>query len=265
MTPFLGVLRKELKITFTTPVAYSVFFLFSVVASALFWLKLTDYEATVQKTQHMDDLELLGQLNFTDLILSPLFANVLFIFVIIVPILTMRTFAEEKRQRTMELLMTTPIEPWQVVLAKYLAMLVTVGCIVGLMLIYPVILHVFGSNSMVGQSVVDWPTTLLGIFGTFLAAAMFAAVGLFFSSTTENQVVAAVVSALVLFLMLMLARAGAELPGWPGDVVTFLAPTSHILTFSRGLFDLQDTLYYVSVAGFFLFFTQRAFESQRWT
>lgn len=265
MTPFLGVLRKELKVTFTTPVAYVVFFLFSVVSSALFWLKLTDYEAAVKKTQHMDDLELLGQLNFTDLILSPLFANVLFIFVIVVPILTMRSFAEEKRQRTMELLMTTPILPWQVVLAKFLATLVTVGCIVGLMLVYPTILAIFGSNSMVGQSTIDWPTTLLGIFGTFLAAGMFSSVGLFFSSVTENQVVAAVVSALTLFLLWMLGRVGAELPGWAGDVATFLAPTSHILNFSRGLLDLQDTLYYVSVTIFFLFFTQRAFESQRWT
>jgi ABC-2 type transport system permease protein len=264
MTPFLGILRKELKIAFTTPIAYVVFFFFTLLSSLVFYDQLLEYEKQVQKSRHLEDAELLQLLNFNDIILTHLFVSVQLIFVFLIPILTMRMIAEERRHRTMELLMTTPISPWQVVAGKYLAYLAVLGCMCGLVTVYPVILSIFGTNTLVGVSVIDWPTTLLGILGVFLTGAMFGAVGFAFSSVTESQVVAALLTLFGLLLLWFVARVAEEAPGWLGETLVFISPLSHMASFARGILHLGDVLYYVTVGFFFLFFTHRMVEGQRW-
>lgn len=264
MTPLLGIIKKELKVAFTTPIAYVVFFFFTLLTSLLFYNQLLEYEKKLQRARHFEDTELLALLNFNDVILAPVFLSVQVILAVLVPILTMRMLAEEKRHRTMELLLTTPIRPIDVVLGKYLAYLLIVVCLCALVLIYPAILTVFGSNSLVEASVVDWPTTLLGTLGIFLTGIMFGAVGFCFSSLTESQVLAAVLGIMVLLLMWLLARFGQETAGWVGETMAYISPVSHMGNFVSGVLHLGDVFYYLSVAGFFLFFTHRMVEGQRW-
>lgn len=264
MTPLLGILKKELKVTFTTPIAYVVFFFFALLTSLLFYNQLLDYERKLQRARHFEDAELLAQLNFNDVILAYVFINVQLIFVFLIPILTMRMIAEEKRQKTMELLMTAPISPWQVVVGKYLSFLVVVLSLCALVVVYPAILHHFGTNSLIGASVIDWPTTWLGILGMFLTGAMFGAIGFAFSSTTENQIVAALLTLFALLLLWFVARLGQETPGWLGGVLLFLSPLSHMVSFVKGILHMGDIFYYVSTCLFFLFFTHRMVEGQRW-
>jgi ABC-2 type transport system permease protein len=260
----LGILKKELKIAFTTPIAYVVFFAFTLWTSIVFYKGLLGYEEALQRSRHLEDDELLGMLNFNDFILSQLFANVQIVFVFLVPALTMRTFAEEKKQRTMELLMTTPIGPWQVLVGKFLGYLTVVACLCFVVAVYPMILTVFGTNTLVDASVIDWPTTLLGLGGVFLTGAMFGAIGFFFSGVTESQVVSALLTFFTLLVFWQLMGFAQEAPGWLGAALMYLTPFSHMTNFARGVLHLGDVVYYLSVSTFFVFLAQRVLEGQRW-
>jgi len=260
----IGIIKKELKISFTTPVAYVVFFLFTLLSSLIFSNQLREYERMVQKSRHIEDPEVLAQLNFNDVILTEMFINIQIIFIFLIPILTMRAFAEEKKQRTMELLMTTPITPLTVIIGKLLANLVILLCLCAILVVYPVILTMYGTTTLVGASIIDWPTTMLGLFGVFLCGAMFSSVGFAFSSLTENQVVAALLTFFLLLLLWFLGGAAANVYGWLGDVLTFVSPLNHISNFAKGVLHVGDTLYYVSLAVVFLFFSYRMVEGERW-
>jgi ABC-2 type transport system permease protein len=264
MIALVGLIKKELKVAFTTPVAYVVFFLFTLLASLMFSNQLREYERMVQKSRHIEDPEVLAQLNFNDVILSEMFVNVQIIFIFLIPILTMRAFAEEKKQRTMELLMTTPITPITVIVGKYIATFIVLVCLAALLFTYPVILTAYGTISLVGESVIDWPTTILGISGVLLCGSMFAAAGFAFSALTENQVVAALLTFFLLLLLWFLGGAANNVHGWLGQVLGFASPLSHINSFARGLFNLGDALYYVSFTAVFLLVTYRMVEGERW-
>lgn len=264
MTALFGVIRKELKIAFTTPIAYVVFFFFTLLTSLLFYNQLIDYESRLQRARHFEDPELLAQLNFNDVILAYVFLNVQLIFVFLIPMLTMRAFSEEKRQRTMELWMTAPITPWQVVLGKYAAFLVVLVCLCGVLLVYPALLSVFGTSSLVGASVLDWPTTALGLLGIFVMGAMFGAVGMAFSTTTENQIVSALMSFFALLLLWFVARLGQDTGGLLGELLRYASPLTHVVRFIKGILHFGDLAYFLSVTWFFLFLTHRVVEGQRW-
>jgi ABC-2 type transport system permease protein len=265
MIALIGIIKKELKISFTTPVAYVVFFFFTVIQSLLFWLLLIDFESSLQRFQHFEDPELVERLNFNDSILSVLYVNMQLFLMLLTPILTMRLIAEEKKHKTMELLMTSPIRPWQIAVGKYAAYLIMLVGLCSIGLVYPVLLTVYGSSSIVGSGIIDWNTTFMGLVGLFLAGAMFGAIGFAFSAVTENQVVAALVSILVLLVLWFLAQAGAQTQGWLGDVFTFVSPVSHIENFAQGVLDLGDVLYYVALTAVFFLFAHRMIEGQRWT
>lgn len=263
MTPFLGIFKKELKVAFTTPVAYVVFFLFALISSAIFWSQLRDYERLVQRSKHIEDAEFLAQLNFNDVILTELFVNVEIIFIFLLPILTMRVFAEERKQKTMELLMTTPITTGTVVFGKYAAMLVVLVCLIALLFVYPIILTMFGESS-INASVVDWNTCLLGMLGVFLCSVTFSAVGFAFSSFTDSQIVAALLTFFLLLLLWFLGGASATVHGVVGDVLGFLSPLNHIQNFAKGVLHIGDVVYYLSMATLFLVVAYRAVEGQKW-
>lgn len=160
--------------------------------------------------------------------------------------------------------MTSPIRSWQVIVGKYAAYLVVIACICGVILVYPLILSIYGTNSMVGFSVIDWPTSLLGIFGVFMAGAAFGAVGFFFSSLTDSQIVAALFSFFTALLSCLMMLIGQKFEGLLGNMIAFLSPVSHIGNFARGIFDLTDFVYFISVAVLFLALTTRMVEGQRW-
>lgn len=265
MTAFWGLFKKELKVAYTTPVAYVVFFLFSMVSSLIFWLRLLEFERTAQRAKHMSDPTLVDLINFNDVIITYLFTTIEIVFVFVMPILTMRLIAEERRQKTLELLLTSPVRPWQIVAGKYAATCVSVLALCGLALVYPVILHVFGQSTLVAGSAIDWPATWLGLFGLFLAGAMFAAAGLFFSSVTENQIVAALIGLMSFLFLWFLGLAGEQAETGLGAVMIWLSPMTHLASFAKGVLSTADVGYFVSAVVLFLFLTHRTLEANRWT
>jgi ABC-2 type transport system permease protein len=254
----IAILRKELRLYFTTPVAYVVFAVFTIVTSFFFLRILTHFQRTITANTQMQP-QLLQYLNFTDHVIAPLLVNVAVILVFAIPFLTMRLVAEERRTRSFELLMTCPVRPWQIAVGKYAAALAVVAVMLVIVLIYPVLVAAY---AQIGS--VAWTTVLTGLLGLFLLGAGFTAVGLFISSLTSSQIIAAFVSWCVLMLLWVIGWAAADNTGLTRDILAGLSAVEHIRGFTRGLIDMKDLVYYLTLAGFGLFLTHRSLESQRW-
>jgi ABC-2 type transport system permease protein len=257
----LPIARKELNVYFATPVAYVMFTLYVVIASYFFLRLLGNYEQISLQYMRFNAPELMSRLNFQDMIFRGLFGNMGVILVFVVPFLSMKLLAEEKRTRTIELLYSTPVTATDVVVGKYLAALAMLGFAIGLTLLYPVLVQVLAKDT----AGVDWRSVGTGYLGLFLLGACFMAIGLFISSLTENVTVAAFVTFVVLLMLWILQWLAGELEGGAREVVLYLCSTTHLDSFGRGVLDLKDLAYFLSVIVFGLFATHRAVEAHRWS
>jgi ABC-2 type transport system permease protein len=258
----IAIARKELNIYFATPIAYVMFTLFVVIGSFFFLALLSQYELTSLQYMRFNNPELMNRLNFQDMIFRGLFGNLGVILIFIVPFLTMRLVAEEKRTKTIELLYTTPISPLEIVFGKYLSALAILACALGLTLLYPALLQVLAKDS----AGVEWRSVALGYLGLFLIGAAYMAIGLFVSALTESQVVAALITFVVLLLVwLGGALSAGKLEGSAREVVLYLTAVTHLDSFSRGVLEPKDILYFLSIIVLGLFATHRAVEAHRWS
>jgi ABC-2 type transport system permease protein len=174
----------------------------------------------------------------------------------------MRLFAEEKRNKTFELLMTTPVRPFELVLGKYLGGLGIITSALGLTIVFPLILSAFGASS--SGVVLEWPTVLLGYGAVLLWGGTCMAVGMFISSLTESQMVAALLTFVVL-LPWMLLRGLAQGTQEPmRSFITYLAFDSQLQNLLKGVLDLKALVFFFSVILFSLLLTHRTVEAQRW-
>ncbi len=237
MSNTLAIAKRELRAYFLSPMAYVVAAVYLAVMGGFFGFMLYySQEAT----------------------LYYLFLNAipLLFLVLVAQVLTMRLLADEQRQGTLELLLTSPIRDWEVVLGKYLASLVTLLLMVALTIYCPLTLLRIGNP--------DVGVMLASYLGYVLLGASMLAIGLFASSLTQNQIVAAVIG-IGITLILWLSGAVTDLVGGTaGQVFGYLPIFDHFLDFVRGIIDTSDIIYYLSVIGLFLFFATRALESQRW-
>jgi len=258
MRNILAIFLKELRITFTTPVAYVAFTVFTIVSSFFFLRMLSEFQRRIMIATQMRP-QVLQYMNFTDHVLQPLFYNVAVILIFVVPFVTMRLIAEERRARTFELLLTSPVTPFQIVLGKYLSTLVVVLVMVLLVLVYPLLVWVYAEYG--GP---EWATVFTGLVGLFLVGAAFAAIGLFISSLTSSQIVAAAITFCTLLLLWVVGWAATDNTGITRDVLSGMSAIEHIRSFAKGVIDSKDLVYYLSLAFLGVFLTHRALEAQRW-
>jgi ABC-2 type transport system permease protein len=257
----IAIARKELNIYFATPIAYVMFTLFVVIGSFFFLSLLSQYEYVSLQYMRMNNPELMNRLNFQDMIFRGLFGNLGVILIFIVPFLTMRLIAEEKRTKTIELLYTTPITPLEIVLGKYLACLSILAVALGLTLLYPALLQALAKDT----AGVEWRSVLLGYLGLFLIGAAYMAIGLFISALTESQVVAALITFVVLLMSWIVGWSAQKLEGWFREFVLYLTAVTHLESFSRGVVEPKDLVYFLSIVLLGLFATHRAVEAHRWS
>src|SRR5437870_7741444 len=257
----IAIAKKELNIYFATPIAYVMFTLFVVIGSYFFLRLLGAYEQASLMYMRFNAGEMANRLNFQDAIFRNLFGNLGVILIFIVPFLTMRLVAEEKRQKTIELLYSTPVTPGEVVWGKYLAALAVLVCTLAFTLLYPALVQLVARDA----SGVEWRSIFLGYVGLFLLGAAYMALGLFISSLTESQVVAALVTFVILLMTWIVGWMAAETEGVKRELVTYLSSVSHLDSFSRGTVDLKDLVYFLSICALGLFATHRAIEAHRWS
>jgi ABC-2 type transport system permease protein len=249
------IYKKELRLYFTSPVAYVILTIFLLIAGYFFFSIFSFF--TRASMQMAMNPQMGRDLNVTDSVLRPLFANVSVILLLLMPMVTMRLFAEERRSGTIELLLTYPVRDGAVLAGKYLAALTLYGVMIAGTLAYPAMLVAFAR--------VEWGPLLTGYLGLLLMGGMFLAVGVFASSLTENQVVAAIVTFGVLLMFWILGWTAEFAGGQLGAVLTHLSILEHNDTFAKGVLDTKDIVYYLNFTALALFLALRSLESRRWS
>jgi len=189
--------------------------------------------------------------------LRPLFGgNILIILIFVAPLLTMRLLAEEQRSGTMEILLTSPVQDWEVILGKYLAGLSVYVLMLAPTIYYPIILVIFGSP--------DWGAIISLYLGLILLGAALVSLGTFTSALSSNQIVAAVLGVAIILVLWMIPAAG-DLVGEPlRGVLQYLGLSTHFTDFAKGVIDTKGLIYYLSVTAGGLFLATRTLESRRW-
>jgi ABC-2 type transport system permease protein len=251
------VWRRELRTYFTTPTFYLVAATYLSLTSGFFESHLVAFDAALTRAQQPGEVALLATLNLQEGVLLPLFQNLGVLLLFVVPALTMRLVAEERRQHTYELLLTTPLGIGRLLWGKYLAVLTVIFALLAPTAIYPALLYSYGE--------IEIAPVLLGYFGLLLLAGAVAAIGLFTSSVTENQVVAAVIGfGLALLFYLAGERAQSLEEGTARSVLEYLSLVGHLRRFLEGRLDTRDLCYYASAMLLPIFFAHRALQAQRW-
>jgi ABC-2 type transport system permease protein len=195
-------------------------------------------------------------MNINDFIIRPLLMNVSVIVLFLMPMITMRLFAEEKRSGTIELLLTSPLRDVEIILGKWLAAMILYLCLLAVTALNMIFLFVHGKP--------DWRPVLVGYLGLLLLGAAFLGIGSFISSLTKNQIIAAALTFGVFLMLWVLDWVSSYSTGAAGKVIAYLSITQHFEPFAKGVLELKDAIYYVSVIFLGLFLTLRSMESLRW-
>ena len=266
MRNILAIARKELTIYFTTPWAYIVFTFMTGIAS-FFFVSLIQTFKQVQDMARAFGWARLPQdfatyRNLTDGVVVQLWGVVMFVTLFLAPFLSMRLFAEEKKQKTFELMMTLPVRPMEIVLGKYLGGLGVISATLALTIVFPLAIAVFGSGE--SGSAIEWSTVLLGYGGLLLWGAACMAVGMLVSSLTESQMLAACLTFAVLLPWMLLRNLAQSAEEPLRSVVSYLSFDSQLQNMMKGVLDLKTLVFFGSVILFCVVLTHRAVEARRW-
>ncbi|OPX44800.1 ABC-2 family transporter protein [Ruminiclostridium hungatei] len=230
-----SIFKKEFKSYFNSPVAYVMIGLFIFISSMIFNINLTQGIA-----------EYIFNLNYMALVL-----------ILIVPILTMKLLADERKSGTEVLLVTSPASLTSIVVGKYLAAFSVFLVMTGITFIYPIILSVLGEPSV--------PEVIGGYVGFILLGAAFISFGVFASSLTESQIISAIVSVVGLLMMWLLQGIAPSLGGIWSKILSWFSLYSRTEDFFAGILSLGPVVYYLSFSAVFVFLTIRVIEKRRWS
>ena len=241
----IGILvKKELKDAFFSPLIYILTGLFCFMMGWLFFNYL------IQAKQ-------LTTRNMTEAVITPIFGNINFIFVFLSPLLTMRAFAEEKKQSTLDLLLRSELSEIQIIIAKFISNVALVLFMISFTLIFPIILALSGYS--------DWGVVSSAYIGVLLSIMSYLAVGLFCSSLTDNQIVASLITFCILLgSMLMVITVNASNNYLLSLIIQYMTVPFHYEGFIKGLLRSYSFVYFASYIGFFFLLTLKSLQSRKW-
>ena len=247
------ICRKELNSYFASPIAYLLMAFFGLIFGFGF------YTATRDMVRFSFQAQMMGQMqpqNVNDAIIKPLLGFASTVALFLIPMITMRTFAEEKRTGTIELLMTSPVRDIDIILGKWLGAMLLYLCVLAMSMINIAMLFAWSKP--------DLKPVLIAYLGLILQGGCLLAIGTFISTTTRNQIVAGGVTFFVCLLLWLLSWFTAFDSTGAASVINYLSIVTHFENFSKGVVDSKDAVFYLSMIFFALFITHRAFESLRW-
>jgi ABC-2 type transport system permease protein len=248
------IFKKEMRLYFTSPVAYVVLTIFLVIAGWFFYNIFAFF--TLASMQSAMNPAMARELNVTDSVMRPLVSNISVILLLLMPLVTMRLFSEERRSGTIELLLTYPVRDGAVLVGKYLAALALYALMLALTLLYPGIVVYFAR--------LEWGPLVTGYVGLLLMGGTFIAVGVFASSLTENQIVASITTFGILLILWVIGWSADYVGGVWGKVLQHLSLIEHNDNFAKGVLDTKDVIYYLNFIALALFLTLRSLEARRW-
>jgi ABC-2 type transport system permease protein len=244
---------KELRSYFVSPVAYLLLAMFAVIFGFFFWNILGFFLREGMESMMRGQM---FPMNLNERVIRPLLSNISVVGLFLIPLITMRLFAEEKRTGTIELLATSPVSDMQVILGKWTAALVMYAGMLLLSAVNFVFIFRYGHP--------DWKPLAIGYLGLLLQAGALLALGTFISTLTKNQIIAgAVTFALSLLLYISEWVTGFD-TSTSARVISYMSIITHFESFSKGLLDSKDAIFYVTLIFLGLFLTSRSMESLRW-
>ena len=247
------IARKEIESYFRSPIAYGVMAFFALIAGYFFYASVMFF---VRRGMEMAMMGQSQPMDLNEYIVRPLLSNISVIALFLIPMITMRLFAEEKRSGTIELLLTSPLRDWEILLGKFLGAMALYTAMLGISFLSMLILFAYGKP--------DWRPLLVGYLGLLLQGGALLAIGTFISNCTKNQIVAGVAGfavCLMLWILNWVSEFGTTIPE---RILSYIAVTSHFDSFAKGVLDLKDIVYYLSVIFIGLFLTARSMEALRW-
>lgn len=250
MRNVFSVAGKEIRAYFHSPIAYIVLAIYSVLCGFFFYSFVATYLVQVFRTMEMGG----PSPNLNEWIVRPLLEGIMAVVLLfLIPLITMRLFAEEKRSGTIELLLTSPLTGAQIILGKFLGALVLYIGLIVLTFIYLALLFIYGNPAAL--------PLVANALGLLLYGAGLLALGMWISSFTKNQIVAGAITLAVFLVLFVFNWVEAYSNGAVGRVFAYLSLTTHFDNFAKGVIDLSDVVYYVSVIVIGLFLTSRSLEA----
>ena len=251
MRNLLAIADKELRSYFASPIAYILIGFFLLPFGVFFYLYLNSFvKQSLQMAQYG------GAMNINQQVIRYVLQNASVIILFIMPMITMRTYSEEKRSGSIELLLTSPVTDLEIILGKFFGALGLYVAILAVTLLYIAVLFVYGNP--------EWRPIVAAYLGLLLMGGAFVSIGLLISSTTNNQIVAGVVT-FVVFLLFWIIGWFADTAGPTiGPITSWLSITEHFDDFSKGIIDTKHVLYYLSLITFGLFLTAKTVDMERW-
>lgn len=247
----LTIAGKELRAYFTSPIGWVVLGFFLLLFGYFFFAHL-DYFVRQSMQSAMGG----RPMNVNQDMIRGVLGNASVISLFLLPMITMRTYAEEKRSGTIELLLTAPVTDLEIVAGKFLGAVGFYAALLGATLLDMSLVFWFGNP--------EWKPVVSGYLGLFLMGSCFISIGLFVSSTTRSQVVAGAATFVIALLLWIISWVGSSFGPTTAAVLGYLSITDHFADFAMGVIDTKRVIYYLSVIGFGLFLTVKSVDTERW-
>ncbi len=254
-----AIVEKEWRHYFGSPIAWVALFVWNMLFGIFFYFAFTIFlEQSMRVSQQGMEFGGGMKLSLNEYLIRPVFHNMAVVALFLAPMLTMRLFAEEKRQGTIELLSTAPLTDAQIVTGKFLAAAGLYALMILSGLLNVALLFFYASSPP------EWKPILTGGLALFLLGGCFLAMGTFVSTLTRNQIVAGILSFCLFLGIWTLGWADDPMAGPLMKAVAYLGVTTHMEDMVKGVLDLKDLVFYLSFIGFGLFLAHQSVESQRW-
>jgi len=252
MRNVLTIAGKELRAYFASPIGYTVIGLFALIYGFFFYALLSFFNRqSAQMSMGMG-----SSMNMNQMLIAPLLSNASVIVLFVLPMITMRTYAEEKRSGTIELLLTSPVTDIQIILGKFLGAMSLYAAVLAVTFVHTGLLFLYGNP--------EWKPVITGYLGLLLMGGCFLSVGLLISSLTRNQIVAGMVTFAVFLMLWVINWVGTFAGPTMQSVLSHLSITDHFDDFAKGVIDTKHLVYYVSFIALGLFLTAKSVDSERW-
>ncbi|MEI6245369.1 MAG: ABC transporter permease subunit [Acidobacteriota bacterium] len=247
----LAIAGKELRSYFASPIGWVIVGLFSLIFGWFFDTYLEYFVKNSMQAQMGG-----GPMNINMSLIRPLFSNATVIILFVLPSITMRTYSEEKRSGTIELLLTSPITDWEIIIGKFLGAMGLYCAMLAATMVYMAVLFAYGHP--------EWKPLVAGYIGLVLMGGCFISMGLFISSLTKNQIIAGIGTFIAGLLFWVINWMGDNASPTTAAILSYLSITEHFDDFAKGVLDTKHLIFYLSFITFGLFLTSKSVDSERW-
>jgi ABC-2 type transport system permease protein len=253
MRNVMAMAGKELQAYFHSPIAYLVMTVYTVIGGFVFYSSTAFFALQSLRMEAQGGMGA-PPLSLNEFVIRPILGGVLTVVLLfLIPLITMRLYAEEKRSGTIELLLTSPLTDMQIILGKYLGALTLFAVLEALTFLYFTVLFIYGNPNA--------KPLIANALGMLLYGGALLALGMWFSTFTKNQIIAGAVGLAVFLLLYLLDWVSAYSQSTVGQVFSYIALTTHFENFAKGVIQLSDVVYYSSVIILGIFLTARSVEA----